>query len=45
MDKQPLAMRQVKGEQIAHLEGAVRRFSDDVYYVKSQGNASSMFGA
>ena len=29
-------MRQVKGQQIAHLEGAVRRFSDDLYYVKSQ---------
>jgi transposase-like protein len=36
MDKQVLAMRQVKGQQIAHLEGAVRRFSDEVYYVKSQ---------
>jgi transposase-like protein len=36
MDKQALAMRQVKGEQIAHLEGAVRRFSDEMYYVKSQ---------
>lgn len=36
MDKQTLAMRQVKGQQIAHLEGAVRRFSDDVHYVKSQ---------
>ena len=36
MDKQALALRQVKGEQIAHLEGAIRRFTDDVYYVKSQ---------
>jgi putative transposase len=36
MDKQALVLRQVKGQQIAHLEGAVRRFSDDVYYVKSQ---------
>jgi transposase-like protein len=36
MDKQALAMRQVKGQQIAHLEGAIRRFSDDLYYVKSQ---------
>ena len=36
MDKQALALRQVKGEQIAHMQQAVRRFSDDVYYVKSQ---------
>ena len=36
MDEQALAMRQVKGQQIAHLEGAVRRFSDEMYYVKSQ---------
>ena len=36
MDKQALALRQVKGQQIAHVEGAIRRFSDDVYYVKSQ---------
>jgi len=37
MDKQKaLVLRQVKGQQIAHVEGAIRRFSDDVYYVKSQ---------
>jgi len=36
MDKQVLAMRQVKGQQIAHLDGAIRRFSDEMYYVKSQ---------
>jgi len=36
MNKQALVLRQVKGQQIAHLEGAIRRFSDDVYYVKSQ---------
>lgn len=36
MDKEALAVRQVKGQQIAHIEGAIRRFSDDVYYVKSQ---------
>ncbi len=36
MDKQALAMRQVKGQQIAHLDGAIRRFSDEMYYVKSQ---------
>jgi len=36
MDKQALVLRQVKGQQIAHVEGAIRRFSDDVYYVKSQ---------
>ena len=29
-------MRQAKGEQIAHMQQAVRRFSKDVYYVKSQ---------
>jgi transposase-like protein len=36
MDKEALAMRQVRGQQIASLEGAIRRFSDDVCYVKSQ---------
>jgi putative transposase len=36
MDKQALVLRQVKGQQIAHIEGAIRRFSNDLYYVKSQ---------
>jgi putative transposase len=36
MDKQALALRQVKGQQIAYVEGAIRRFSNDLYYVKSQ---------
>ena len=36
MNQQALVLRQVKGQQIAHLDGTIRRFSDDVYYVKSQ---------
>jgi transposase-like protein len=36
MDKQALVLPQVKGQQIAHVEGAIRRFRDDVYYIKSQ---------
>jgi transposase-like protein len=36
MDKQALAMRQVKGDQIAHLEGAVKRLGEFDYQVASQ---------
>jgi hypothetical protein len=42
LNQQALAMRQVKGQQIAHVEGAIRRFSDDVYYVKSQAGMESI---